>query len=308
MTVVRDGADADLEAVCAIAAASLDLDTDDAALLPRLLWPEDAGTVRVRLVAVQEDAVVAVLLGSLQGEDAFLDLIAVAPDARGAGVGRALLVAWEERAATNGAVRSRAGENLQTYAWPGVDIRYTPALAMLLRSGYARTRIGYHMDLPLQGFEADDERDLTRLAAAGIEVRRGRPDDAPAVAVHTKQLWSDVWFRETRAALHRDPPPIFLALRQDRVVGFAVHGLHRSSLYGPIATDPAEQGHGIGRVLSSLCLEDMAARAVSTAQICWVAETAIPFYSRTAGARLGRCFWMMTKPLDAKEGQDDRNP
>jgi hypothetical protein len=32
-----------------------------------------------------------------------------------------------------------------------------------------------------------------------------------------------------------------------------------------------------------------------------VAETAIPFYSRTAGARLGRCFWMLDKPLTAAE-------
>jgi mycothiol synthase len=301
MTSVRDGDEADLAAACAIAAASFDLDPEDAERLPRLLWPEDPGTVRVRLVAADGDDVVGVLLGSLQGQDGFLDLIAVAPHARGAGVARALLAAWEARAVGSGATRSRAGENLHTYAWPGVDIRYTPALAMLLRAGYVRTRIAYHMDLPLAGFSGTGTEGVARLTAAGIEVRRGRADDAPAVAEHVKRLWSDVWFRETRTALNRDHAPIFLALRDDRVVGFAVHGIHRPSLYGPIATDPAEQGHGIGRVLSSLCLEDMAARGVPTAQICWVAETAIPFYSRTAGARLGHCFWMMTKPLAAKE-------
>jgi hypothetical protein len=40
----------------------------------------------------------------------------------------------------------------------------------------------------------------------------------------------------------------------------------------------------------------MASGGVRTAQIGWVSEDAIPFYSRTTGARLGRCFWMLTKP------------
>ena len=80
------------------------------------------------------------------------------------------------------------------------------------------------------------------------------------------------------------------------MIGFAAHGVYRPSLYGPIATDPAEQGHGVGNVLSGLVLADMAAGGVKTAQIGWIAETAIPFYSRTAGARLGRCFWMLAKP------------
>jgi GNAT superfamily N-acetyltransferase len=296
----RDGTDDDLPALAAIAAASFDLDPEDAAELPALLWAEDDGTTRIRLVAEQDGGPVGVLLGSLQGDDAFLDLVVVAPSARGAGIARALLAEWERRAAASGATRSRAGENLHTYAWPGVDIRYTAFLAMLLRGGYRRANTVYNMDLALDHDSAPTPDALARLERAGLTVRRGEPGDADALAEHTLQLWSDtsdVWFRETGTALHREPPPIFLALRGERVVGFAAHGIHRPSLYGPIATDPAEQGHGIGAVLSDLCLADMAGRGVQVAQIGWVAETAIPFYSRTAGARLGRCFWMMEKPL-----------
>lgn len=297
MIVVRDSADGDLAAACAIATESLELDASEAEQIPRLLWTEDPGTLRVRLVAVDRLEVVGVLVGSLQGDNAFLDLIEVARKARGQGVGRSLLGAWEGLAASSGAVRSLAGQNMQTYAWPGVDIRYTPALVMLLRAGYARTQVAYNMDVSLEHFSGPAERDLARIAAAGIQVRRGHPADADALAEHTLRVWSDVWFRETRSALHRDPPPIFLALREGRVVGFAAHGIHRPSLFGPIATDPGERGHGIGAALSGLCLSDMATRGVTTAQVGWVAETAIPFYSRTAGARLGRCFWIMAKPL-----------
>ncbi|HEY8317713.1 MAG TPA: GNAT family N-acetyltransferase [Amnibacterium sp.] len=301
MTSLRDGTDDDLAAACGIAGATLDLDPEDADRIPRLLWPEDDGTRRIRLVAVDDDGVVGVLLGSLQGADAFLDLVAVRPAAQGRGIAGSLLTEWERRAAAAGAMRSLAGENLRTYAWPGVDVRYTPALALLLRRGYVRTQIVYNMDLPLTGWSARATDGAARLAAAGILVRRGRREDGTALRAHAERLWSEVWVRETAVALRREPAPIFLALRDDRVVGFAAHGIHRPSLYGPIATDPAEQGNGIGAVLSALCLDDMAARGVRTAQIGWVAEAAIPFYSRTAGARLGRCFWMMAKPLTAQE-------
>ena len=51
----RDGTDADLPAACAIAAASFDLDPEDAGELPRLLWSEEPGTTRVRLVYREEE-------------------------------------------------------------------------------------------------------------------------------------------------------------------------------------------------------------------------------------------------------------
>jgi hypothetical protein len=177
-----------------------------------------------------------------------------------------------------------------------VDIRYTPALCLLIRAGYERIRVVYNMDLPLEGFAGPTVAERERLSAAGIEVRRAVADDRDALADHVRRLWSEVWLRETLIAVARPRPPMFLALRGEAVVGFAAHGIYRPALYGPIATDPAEQGHGVGGVLSRLCLADMAAGGVRTAQIGWIAETAIPFYSRTAGARLGRCFWMLAKP------------
>lgn len=294
---VREAGDADLGAACEVAARSLDLDPEDAAELPRYLWREEEGTRRVRLLARAGDEPVGVLLGSIQGEQAFLDLIAVVPESRGRGIGRRLLAEWEARATGAGARTLKAGENLRAYVWPGVDIRYTPALCLLIRSGYERTRIAYNMDLPLEDFPGPGKHDLERLAAAGIEVRRGRPEDRSALAEHVERLWNDAWLRETLIAIDKEPATVFLALRGERILGFAANGVYRPALYGPIGTDPAEQGRGIGNVVSALCLADMAARGIRTAQIGWVAETAIPFYSRTAGARLGRCFWMLAKTV-----------
>ncbi|MGN6741980.1 MAG: GNAT family N-acetyltransferase, partial [Amnibacterium sp.] len=174
---IRPGTEADLPRLGAIAAASLDLDPEDAAELPRLLWAEDEGTRRVRLVAVEDEAPVGVLLGSLQGADAFLDLILVAAEARNRGIAKALLGEWEQRAADAGATRSLAGENFRTYAWPGVDIRYTPALAMLLRAGYARTRVVYNMDLPLTGAGGRHAGSLETNHTRRKEISRGPPQE-----------------------------------------------------------------------------------------------------------------------------------
>ena len=221
--------------------------------------------------------------------------------AQGRGTAGSLLTEWERRAADAGATRSLAGENLRTYAWPGVDVRYTAALALLLRRGYVRTQTVYNMDLPLDRPVARAADGARAAGAAGIVVRRGRRETARRSGHTPSGCGRRSGFGRRRPPCTASPPPIFLALRDDRVVGFAAHGIHRPSLYGPIATDPDEQGNGIGAVLSALCLEDMAARGVRTAQIGWVAETAIPFYSRTAGARLGRCFWMMARPLTEQE-------
>ena len=299
MTDIADATDSDLEAACRIAEECLDLDQDESTELPRLLWHEDEGTTRVRLLAVTGSEPVGVAIGSIQGEEAFLDLIAVVPGARNGGVARRLLTEWERRATATGAIRLRAGENMKTYAWPGVDVRYTAGLCLLRRFGYERTNVVYNMDLPLEGFRGPSEERVERLAAAGIEVRRARHEDRDALAQHVRRLWTDIWLRETLIAVEKETPPLFLALRDGQIVGFAGHGIYRPSFYGPIATDPAEQRHGVGAVLSALTLADMASRDVQTAQIGWVAETAIPFYSRSSGARLGRCFWMLAKTVES---------
>jgi mycothiol synthase len=268
------------------------------------VWDEEKGTTRVRLLAYLGDTAVGVAIGSIQTREAFLDLIAVTPDARRQGVGKQLLRAWEREAIAEGADLLKVGENLHAYAWPGVDIRYTPAISFFGGAGYERTKVVYNMDLQLHADLAPTERQLARIATAGIVVRRAEVSDKVALSEHVGSLWNPTWERETLLGLDKNPPTVFLALRGETIVGFAAHGVYRPSLYGPIATDPAEQGHGIGDVLSRLCLVDMAVNGVATCQIGWVAEDAIPFYSRTVGARLGRCLWMFQKT--AASAQLDR--
>jgi GNAT superfamily N-acetyltransferase len=283
------------EGVEALARTSFDLDGDDAARLPGLVWADSGGAPRVRLLAWDGDQIVGVAVGSVVDATGFLDLLAVAPEWRRRGIGRELLGRWEARAAVLGGENLAIGANLHAYAWPGVDIGYTPAIAMFLKAGYARHDVLFNMDVDVTEVVPPTASELIRIEDAGVTLRRGSVDDADALARHTANEWTEVWARETQAALHRSPSSIFLAFAEDEVIGFAAHGVLRATHFGPLATSPAWRRIGLGGALTRLALADMAPLGQRIVEIAWVAQDAIPFYSRSVNARLRRTFWVMTR-------------
>jgi len=283
------------EEVEALARTSFDLDGDDAARLPELVWSDSDGAARVRLLAWDGDQIVGVAVGSVVEATGFLDLLAVAPEWRCRGIGRELLGRWEARAAVLGGETLAIGANLHAYAWPGVDIRYTPAIAMFLKAGYARRDVLFNMDVDVMDVVPPTASELIRIEDAGVTLRRGVVEDADALARHTASEWTEVWARETQAALHRSPSSIFLAFAEDEVVGFAAHGVLRATHFGPLATSAVWRRIGLGGALTRLALADMVPLGQRIVEIAWVAQDAIPFYSRSVNARLGRTFWTMTR-------------
>jgi GNAT superfamily N-acetyltransferase len=283
------------EQVEALAGVSFDLDRDDAALLPALVWSDSVGAARVRLLARDGDQIVGVAVGSVVGTKGFLDLLAVAPELRRRGIASELIANWESRATALGAESLSIGANLHAYAWPGIDIRYTPAIATFLHVGYLRQNVLFNMDVDLPRVRPPDAAELSNIEKAGVAVRRGTMEDAGALARHTAKEWFEAWARETQIALRKPTPSIFLAIANDDVIGFAAHSVFRAAHFGPLGTAPAWRRIGLGGILTRLALADMAANGHRSGQIAWVNEAAIPFYSRCSNARLGRTFWTMTR-------------
>ena len=81
----------------------------------------------------------------------WLRVLAVAPDARGQGVGSALLAAAERRALMWGFSRLRAGDQPGNYLTPGVDARDTATLGWLERRGFQRVGVNENLRVPLIG-------------------------------------------------------------------------------------------------------------------------------------------------------------
>ncbi|MEV6691872.1 GNAT family N-acetyltransferase [Micromonospora sp. NPDC051196] len=285
---------------------ALDLPEDaaEARSLVATLWERasDDRTVRV-FGAYRDDELVGVLISSVAGADGrtgHVDLVAVHPRRRRQGIGRILVGHAERALADLGAVEVLLAGNPPHYAWPGVDVRYTPAICLALALGYTQDRTAWNMtaDLSYDGSPAlrSTQAAEARLAGQGVSVRRAEPADLPALAAFARATFGGSWDAELAGSLGRPDAGCHLAERDGELLGFAAYGSSRPSWFGPMGTAPAAEGSGIGGVLLRRCLADQRAAGIGTAQIGWVGP--VPFYSRSAGARIERVFFLYRKSLD----------
>ncbi|MGW5671715.1 GNAT family N-acetyltransferase [Micromonospora sp. NPDC003776] len=294
-----------LPAVVDLCRRALDLPEDAAeapAIVDTLAARAAADRPVLRLGAVRAGALIGVLVGSVSGRDSRLghvDLLAVAPAERRQGIGRALLAEAERRLAGLGATELLLAGNPPYYAWPGIDVRYTPAVCAALRLGYRQDRTAWNMTADLAtGSPAlrSTETAERRLAENGVTVRRAEPADLPALAEFARGTFGGTWDGELAGSVGRPEAGAHLAERDGQVLGFAAYGSSRPSWFGPMGTAPAAEGTGIGGVLLRRCLRDQAAAGIGAAQIGWVGP--VPFYSGAAGARIERVFFLFRKALN----------
>lgn len=305
VTAIDAGAGPEL---AALAAAALEFDADEAAPVLRRLAAPPAGRRAVWLRAGDAAGPTGLVAASVAADPTVghLDLIAVRPEHRRRGVGRALVRAAERELAVLGVTEVRWAGNAPCYAWPGIDVRYTAAVCCAESLGYLRHGEAHNMLVGLADLAAHPETE-----AAGpdgdITVRRATPADLPALTGWAGGIWGDAWAWEIEQSVlggpdgptrNPDAPPVaacHLAERAGDMLAFAGFGANRPSWFGPMGTDPAARGLGLGAVLLRRCLADQRAAGLSSAQIAWAGPVA--FYARTVGARLDRVFWSYRRTL-----------
>ncbi|MEV4618313.1 GNAT family N-acetyltransferase [Asanoa sp. NPDC049573] len=290
--------------VVALCQVALDL-ADDAAeaevIVGRLRHPGplpgSAGERRTTgWVALSGSDVVGVVLGSTGFRDpsvGHVDLIAVHPDHRRHGIGRALLARVESALAGFGARAVALVGNAPVYAWPGIDVRYTPAVCLAEASGYARESVAWNMTADLTPGSLALESTApaeARLAAAGVAVRRAVTADVPGLVEFAQEHFGLGWGAEIS-----ESAGIHFAVRDGSVLGFACWGSSRPSYFGPMGTAAAARGLGVGGVLLRRCLQEQHSAGLSSAQIGWVGP--VPFYSANSGARIERVFFLYRRQL-----------
>ncbi|MDF5752041.1 GNAT family N-acetyltransferase [Spongiactinospora sp. TRM90649] len=286
MTVRPSG---DLGALAEVAAVALDFDPADAhdahALVARLSAPPSG---RVWTSLASDDGLV---FASLSGKDptvGHIDLIGVRPEARGRGLGTRLVRAAEEWLRDHGAEQGRFAGNPPCYAWPGIDVRATPAVCLAESLGYERYHAAWNMTADLAA-DLGVEAELARLAEAGVTVRSAAPGERAQVVAFAREHWKETWAWEAEHATG-----CHYAVRGDEVIGFAVWG-SRPSWFGPTGTAAAARGLGVGRVLLRRCLAEQRDSGLTAAQIAWVGP--LRFYARAVGARVERVFWLYRRDL-----------
>ena len=114
-------------------------------------------------------------LGGGERRTGHVDLVAVTPEHRRGGVGRRLLAGTERLLAAGGATEVRLAANPPYYAWPGVDVRYTPAVCLARRAGYHQDRTAWNMTVELTGTDGSP-----RCAPPATPSTAWRPPASPS--------------------------------------------------------------------------------------------------------------------------------
>jgi mycothiol synthase len=246
---------------------------------------------------------VGVVLGSISHRDGsigHIDLIAVDPRERRRGIGRVLVSRIEGALARLGAGEVVIAGNAPFYAWPGIDVRYTPAMCAAMALRYEQDQTGWNMtaDLTIEGSPAlrPTASSEQRLAADGITIRRAGTEDLPALREFALVNFGSQWAGEISHSVGREGAGCHVAVNAtNAIMGFAAYGSSRPSMFGPMGTAPSGQGKGIGGVLLRRCLAEQKAAGLCASQIGWVGP--VPFYSRAVDARIERVFFLYRKHL-----------
>ncbi len=117
----------------------------------------------------------------------------------------------------------------------------------------------------------------------GVSIKEAYPGDAELSMDFVRAQFSSTWWYEAQYALMQDPVKCFIAVTDEKVVGFACYDASSKGFFGPIGVDESLRGQGIGEALLLRTLHAMHAFGYGYAIIGWVGSAA-PFYNRIVGA------------------------
>jgi GNAT superfamily N-acetyltransferase len=292
-TQIRLATDSDLASIYALARDSLSHDAFSTDLLAEKLFqnPRPEAYLWQTWLARRADRPVGFMQSAarLDGARAWIGLFAVDPTCRRQGIARALFEHTRARWPA-GTPEAEVLAIPGNYFAPGLDPRYTEALAFLERLGFERFKdcVNLTADLSTR-FETTAEEQ--RLATLGVSVRRASPDDHALLDAYFTDHFGADWRFEAGLAMRNDPPSLHLAFKADELIAFSAHSTQNREwgFFGPMGTAPAARGLGIGRVLLWHCLNDMRDAGHKTSVIPWVGP--IAFYQQWARCRVERVFW-----------------
>ena len=272
-----------------------------ASLFDEKVWDDPGFTAELALAAEDGGEIIGFAFGVMrptdEGPRGVIKLLAVAPERQREGIGTRLVDALEAAMQAAGATAIRLGESPPNYLSPGLDPRYTRAMLLFEKRGYARLREAYHMDADLTGQTFDTRADEEALAADNITIRRAARSDREAMRAFLDEHWPP-WKAEIGRTFANDPVSLHLAFEGGAILGFSAYDANNvgTGWFGPMGTAPAARGRGVGAVLLKRCLADMKAQGHVTSTIPWVAP--IAFYAHHVGAEISRLFYRYEKKLD----------
>jgi GNAT superfamily N-acetyltransferase len=241
----------------------------------------------------------------LEPRTGWIPFFFVVGEARGRGLGRALVTAALEWLRARGAREVFFSNYTPNYVLPGLDTARYPAAAGLLSSlGFTVCERPSAMDRSLIGYEMPPEvrSQVDALRSAGWSFGTPSGDELVPLMGIARQFSSD-WARAIREGVLGGMPLERIVVARDpgrELLGWAMHGTYEGVVdrFGPFGVLPASRGTGLGKVLLHLTLQRMAAVGAHSAWFLWADEGSVAseLYART-GFRVTRTFDILRAEL-----------
>ncbi len=292
-----DSSGADDDALLEMWNASADYDPLTPDLWQEFVYQDPDFAPQHTLVVFAGTQPIAFVMGVVRSSGiGYIKMMLVSKTYRRQKVGKMLLLRMETALSALGARTIRVGEAPPAYFIPGIDPRYTSAIAFFQKNGYEKFSEGYHMhcDLLAEDWKTDEAEAL--LEKQGLTTRRATSSDFEPVMAFLEQNFKP-WQFEVAASFRKNPIAVHLGLRNGQLLGFAAYDGTHTGLpwFGPMGTDPTERKLGIGAVLLRRCLRDQKDHGHTFSVIPWVGP--YTFYAQHASAEISRIFWRFQKTI-----------
>lgn len=232
-------------------------------------------------VAVLGDPSVGLVAVSECSDGPHVRLLAVDPEHRRKGHGRALVHAAEEWAREAGHHNLITGADPPYFLWPGAPSTETDLLCLLERLHYARAETNFNMDVDLARIPEDP---------GGHQVARS--EDRDEVDAWMESHWSN-WRPEALRAL--DKGNLVISRDDDgTITAFCAFEVNRSGLLGPVAVRPELMGQGKGRPALLGALHELRRRGRDSVSVVWIGPV-VPY--ALVGGRVTDVYFVYRKAL-----------
>ena len=128
----------------------------------------------------------------------------------------------------------------------------------------------------------DDWGFLAQQENLGITIRKPIGPEKQLIVDWVREKFSEAWSSETDVAISNKPESCFIAVKENKVIGFACYDATALGFFGPIGVEESCRGKGTGKALLLACLLDMKLNGYGYAIIGQTDK--LEFYAGVVGA------------------------
>ena len=136
-------------------------------------------------------------------------------------------------------------------------------------------------DLVVNLYEKDYLNDTdVKLRDDSIKIKRVLSPNSDRVVEFVQKHFSIGWTSEVKAGVYKEHPTCFIAVKDEKIVGFACYDATAKGYFGPTGVDEEFRGLNIGQILLLTTLESMKHSGYGYAIIGGVSDRVAGFYAR----------------------------